>query len=146
VIQGGFYDHISYRYWTGRRNLSWDFSQELKYISSKVGLMKIFILSTFILGFVAMNAKGTTGYATNNGMNSPGTFDSKSTSASTSSEKAARQIPSGQNEVGPESMNSSPNPAPTKDQMDDSAYGDTVVKPYKQSQEARPQQKIRTNR
>ncbi len=103
--------------------------------------MKIFIFSTLILGFVAMNAKGVTSYAPNDGMNSPGTFNSKSTTATRSSDKAGMQIPIGEDQVSPQKMNSSPNPAPTNDEIGDSSYGETIVKPFKQSQEAKPNKK-----
>lgn len=84
--------------------------------------MKIFMFSAFVVSLVAItSAQGRNGYAPNNGVNSPGTFNEKMGDAGMNSDVSRETVPDMR--VTPETMNTSPNPTP---ELNDGTYGDTI--------------------
>ena len=103
--------------------------------------MRIFIIASFLLGFVAMSTTKATEYQANDGSHPPGTFTQKTQKIDTrkadimGTQVAHPTVPS--TEVDPEKINTSPNPAPEKGN-DNSSYGEAISsdKPYKGMKQA----------
>ena len=83
--------------------------------------MKTLIISVLAIGLVAVNK-----YIPNDGRHLSGTFTNKPTTGILSHDSGLSTIPN--MDVSPETMNTSPNPAPAKG-IDYSSYGESVIHP-----------------
>jgi hypothetical protein len=89
-------------------------------------MMKTLIISVLAIGLVAVKAYAVNKYIPNDGRHLSGTFTNKPTTGILSHDSGSSTIPN--MDVSPETMNTSPNPAPAKG-IDYSSYGESVIQP-----------------